>query len=247
MLNRRRATLRAAYKILIGVGVAIITIVLALGYFGLVPGVSRLFGSDLPRDLGVTYTETDLASALKKIGTEVQNLPPDGATSLAFSGQKTASFSLTEAEVSALCNGSWKYHPLSDCQVNLLKDGYAEFSGKLLTDRLEEYTKAMGVDQGHLELLNNYSRYIQGSPRIYIKARGAISNNQVVGLDIAELQIGRITFSQSTIQDNQAAIASFVNWQLGRIPGLAITSATLVGNQIKFEGMVPAVKQVATQ
>lgn len=60
---------------LIIIAVIILAIVLFLGYSGFIPGVSALFGSNKPRDLGVNYTETDRASAREKSQIEYVSLP----------------------------------------------------------------------------------------------------------------------------------------------------------------------------
>lgn len=44
----------------------VISIVGVLGYFGFIPGVSKIFGSDQPRDLGVTYSYADYTSYMDK-------------------------------------------------------------------------------------------------------------------------------------------------------------------------------------
>lgn len=63
-----------AKKILIIVGVIILIIVLALGYLGFLPGLSSVFGSDRPRDLGVRPMPQDLDTAMTKLA--VQAMPP---------------------------------------------------------------------------------------------------------------------------------------------------------------------------
>jgi len=56
----------------------------------IVPGVSSLFGSNKPKNLGVTFTSQDLTNAEAKAGTQIvtlaPNLPP--SQSISFSGQK---------------------------------------------------------------------------------------------------------------------------------------------------------------
>ena len=59
-------------NILIGVGSFVLLVVLVLGYLGFMPGVSALFGSSTPKDLGVTYTAQDFASAHAKMGSMMQ-------------------------------------------------------------------------------------------------------------------------------------------------------------------------------
>jgi len=57
-------------KFAVGLIVIIIVIVLGLGYLGFVPRVSKMLGSDKPRDLGIRYTEADLNSIISKNGVQ---------------------------------------------------------------------------------------------------------------------------------------------------------------------------------
>ncbi|MEK7874346.1 MAG: hypothetical protein AAB502_10895, partial [Chloroflexota bacterium] len=61
--------------LLIAVAVLVVVAVLAGGYFGFVPSVSSIFGSNRPRDLGVRYTQADLQSLRGKTGTQYHSLP----------------------------------------------------------------------------------------------------------------------------------------------------------------------------
>ena len=46
--------------------IIVVGAVLLLGYLGFIPGLSTIFGSDKPRDLGVKYTYADYVSAAQK-------------------------------------------------------------------------------------------------------------------------------------------------------------------------------------
>ena len=70
----------------ITIGVLVIVVVLVLGYLGFVPGVSNIFGSNKPRDLGVTYTAADYASAHARNGTTHTVLPAGSVPNIIFSG-----------------------------------------------------------------------------------------------------------------------------------------------------------------
>ena len=68
----------------ITIGALVIIAVLVFGYLGFVPGVSNLFGSNKPKDLGVIYTAADYA----RNGT-THTILPAGAlpeNSIVFSG-----------------------------------------------------------------------------------------------------------------------------------------------------------------
>jgi len=101
--------------------------VLVLGYLGFVPGLSSVFGSDKPRDLGVTYTAQDKASFDQKIGGTFQTMtePASDGKTLVFTDKKTAvNKSFTQEELTArLAAAEWKYMPLSSPQLRIKDDG----------------------------------------------------------------------------------------------------------------------------
>jgi len=133
--------------------VLIIIIVLVGGYFGLVPGVSTLFGSDKPKDLGVTYTEADRLSGRAKAGWEVTELQPGLPLEESYisTGQNAVDASFNERELTAWANNPWIYFPLSDCQVRVNDDNTVEFSGKLNIGMLRDWIDAMGVAEEYSE------------------------------------------------------------------------------------------------
>jgi hypothetical protein len=113
-----------------------------LGYLGFVPGVSALFGSDKPRNLGITYTEADRGKAYEKNGVIAAALPKTKniADSIRYEGKKEVSFTMTNAEITALINSSkWEYMPISELQINIHTDGVAEASGILHIDKIVPY------------------------------------------------------------------------------------------------------------
>jgi len=105
----------------ITLGILIIIIVLVGGYFGLVPGVSSIFGFDKPKDLGITYTEADRLSGRAKAGWEVIELQPDlpPEESYNFTGQNAVDTTFNERELTAWANEPRTNFPLSDCQIRV--------------------------------------------------------------------------------------------------------------------------------
>lgn len=221
-------------------------IVLAFGYLGFVPGVSSLFGSDKPRDLGIKATAADLQSANGKSGVKLVELPPSSTPvgSIRYSGQVPVDNSFTDKELTALAgNSKWKYNPFQDVQIKIGNDGTVEASGILKVDRLQGYAAATGVSSevvnavmDKLELLPN------SSPPFYIRGEGSVTNNGV-SEDIQQLEIGRVSVPSSLISDNKGAITSFLNDKITKIPGLSVKSATLSNGSVKFDGTLPATEE----
>ena len=228
----------------ITLGVLIIIIVLVGGYFGLVPGVSSIFGSDKPRDLGVTYTEADRLSGRAKAGWEVvelsSDLPPE--ESYSFSGQNAVDTTFNERELTAWANDPWAYFPLSDCQVRVNDDNTVEFSGKLHIGALKEWIDAMGVTDDYSELIDNYLRWFMwGNPPFYVKMSASVANGQVINPQIYSAQVGRFSIPQSLIENNINELVAYAEWQANNIDGFSVDTVEVVDGGIRFVGTMPAV------
>jgi hypothetical protein len=143
--------------VLKGIGITILVIVillvLAAGYFGLMPGVSKIFGADQPRNLGVPFTEEDRMQGRAKAGWELVELPTGlpPQDSLRYSGQHEVKATFTEKELTAWINKSWNYIPLTDCQIRVNQDNTVEVAGILHTGRLQSYAEAMGAAEEYNE------------------------------------------------------------------------------------------------
>jgi hypothetical protein len=156
-------------KFLLGLLIFIVVVLVVAvgvgGYLGIIPGVSSLFGSNKPKNLGVTYTSQDLTNAEAKAGTQIvtlaPNLPP--SQSISFSGQKTVNTTFTQGEFNAWMNNSWD-DALLGCQLEINSDGTAEFSGVLHTDRIQAFEEALGIPVTDMSVINKYVRFIKGNP-----------------------------------------------------------------------------------
>jgi hypothetical protein len=221
-----------------------IVVVLALvgGYFGIVPGVSKIFAADKPKDLGVTYTEQDRLAGRAKAGWQLAELPAGLplAQSLQYSGSHPVNNTFTDKELTAWINKSWNYIPFTDCQIRVNSDGTAEFSGILHTNRLKDYAAAMGQSQDFEKYLPSITKYLVGNPAVYIKAKGGVINDNVVNADIQAMQIGRYSVPESWLQDNANNFVAAAEWQIEQIPGLSINSLTFKAGGVVFDGSLPA-------
>ena len=112
----------------------IIGVVLFLGYLGFIPGVASLFGSDKPRDLGVTWSNDDYVAAHKLTKVEIKTATgqiPDKESIISY-GSHAAKLSLTDAAITAIINtnsSNWKYFPVTNVQLKIAADGSAQISG----------------------------------------------------------------------------------------------------------------------
>ena len=90
-------------RFVVGLIVVIIVVVLGLGYLGFVPGVSKILGSDKPRDLGITYTAADLKSITSKNHVQriVLESAPDIKSSFVLQGSQAMTNVFTDKEITA--------------------------------------------------------------------------------------------------------------------------------------------------
>jgi hypothetical protein len=248
--------------VIVTVVVLVLAVILFLGYMGLIPGVSSLFGADKPRDLGVSFTPADLASAQSKTGRQVVALPPNlpPAESLKFAGSKAVDVSLTQAEFNAYVNDQWEYYPVTDVQVKISPDGVAEASGILRIDRFHGLAETLQVPPDVRDAVKDYVKAIPGNPPFYVKGRAEVINGQITTLDFPEVQIGKLSvprelpdfkrnavFGELVIPEShlaalrQSAIDA-IYWFIGRIPGFSVKSFNFNGGRANFNGTLPATK-----
>lgn len=218
-------------------------VVLVLGYFGFVPGVSSLFGSNKPRDLGVMATAADLQSALAKTGIQYSNLTSTAPeSSFMFSGSRHLDASFTDKELTALMaehEKMWKYYPVSDAQVRINSDGTAELSGILRTERIHEYTSATGMAAEQVKTLLDAVKVVVPDPPIYIKGKAGVQRG-VLTTDFQKIEIGRLPVPTKLVTDYQRVIDKFSQGRL-EAAGMSVQSASLGAGLANFKGNIPEV------
>jgi hypothetical protein len=233
--------------ILVLVFIIIIVPALILGYLGFIPTISSVFGSDKPRDLGVTYTEADRKNAYDKNGVEVVAITPVSSApkdSLNFEGKKEVNFSITGGEISALVNTEkWKYKPINNVQVKINPDGTGEASGVLNIGRVLPF---ISLTHSTAEVESAIQKYHIGfNPPYYVKGRVEVVNNKVT-LTPEKIEIGRITVPQNLISKNLDTLTSFIEDQIKFVPNLYVRSLKLENGVAKIDATYPE-KQLSAQ
>lgn len=237
--------IRFLVKTVIFLGVAAI---LVLGYLGFVPGLSALFGSDKPRDLGVRYAQADYDSFAAKSGISVSELPaglpPD--QSLRFSGKTQIRQDFTEAELTANFNhGKWKYFPFSDGQIKIGPNGTVELSAILHKDRLVGFAQAKNLPQEALAKVEDYLKYLPANPPIYLRGTASVRDNRVT-LNVQELRVGKLAAPSALLGGaGGEAGAQFLQTWIASVPNFQINSLTFGSGKMHFEGTYPAEKAVS--
>jgi len=238
--------MKTLFKLIFGLlFIVLIIVVLAGGYFGLIPGVSKLFGSDKPRDLGVQGSDADYASASAK-GIQFVALQKDSVSRPAetrkITGSKAVSTSFTAQELTALMNKkpTWIYNPVSDVQFKFNPDGTGEVSGILRIDRLTRYAQASGMSQQEVQKVLDYLKITNANPAFYLKGSVSVVDG-TMNLDAQRVEVGRFPVPLSIIADNKGRVISFVENKIFQIPGLSVKSLRIEQGQLQFEGTLPEV------
>jgi hypothetical protein len=222
----------------IAIGALVIVAVLVLGYLGFVPGVSNVFGSNKPRDLGVTYTAADYASAHARNGTTHTVLPAGSVPSIIFSGSHPVNTVYTQAEINALINTrQWTNYPLKDCQLRINPDNTVELSGIIIMNRLKGYETALNLGD-NMNAITGYLKYIPGDPAFYAKGTIEVVNGQIVNTEISEFKVGNLTFTKQ-VQDNLQGLISNAYSEIAAYPGFSITTLKFTGGKVQFVGTLP--------
>lgn len=219
--------------------------VLYIGYLGFIPGLSSLFGSDKPRDLGVKFTTEDYQKTIEKTGLQVltetktsEAMAPKDTMVLAGSHEVKTSFS--GVDLTALITShqdNWIYYPVSDVQVQIDNDGVTQISGMLKVDRLAGYAEATGANSGAIEAVKSKFNLLPSSIPFYISAKASATNG-IASVNFSEVELGRMDVPKSLIDDHQADISNFFTQQINAFPGFACKSVIFTNGNLEFDGTV---------
>jgi hypothetical protein len=211
-------------------------VILVGGYFGLVPGVSAVFGADKPRDLGVKTSEALYKSVNDKIS---MTRTGDAASSdkLVYSGSKKIDASFSSEEVSSLfAEGKWKNDPISQgFQMKIAPGGAVEVSGILDRAKLNGYLKFTGFTSAlpYLEKFN----FLPEKVPFYLNGSASVKNNQLE-LNLSSAQLGRVPLP--TDAGTIKAVEGFADARLSAIPGMDIQSLDFNNGKLNLKGTLPS-------
>jgi hypothetical protein len=240
--------MKKLFLFLLGVVVLLsVVAVLTLGYFGFVPVISSLFGSDKPRDLGVVATQENYDQYLTKAGTTMKTLDaPVESKTIVYSGSEPVSTSFSQEEVMGRLNFSqWAYMPIDQVQVKFSPDGTVEVAGRLRMDRLDGFISQVGGTQyskADVEKGLGYLGVITVNPVVYGKGTGSVTNNQVTA-QIDYLEVGRLPVPLEKI-DADGTFVGVANQIISNVPGLDVKQADFIGGKLNFSGSAPTEMKV---
>jgi len=233
--------------IFIGIITIVVLVILVAGYFGFVPGLSKVFGSNKPVDLGTTYTAADYKSAEAKTGTKFLNNTDTinyNKSQKTFGPAKAVTVDFTAAEITAALND--KPHPadfpVKDWQVRYNPDGTAEISAVVLTSNLASYAQSHGVTSDTIQqVLDTVKKFGIVEKEIPIYLKGSLSVvNGVLDFDATSIKIGRLPVSADTVNSHKSDIHDFRDDHKNDIPGFSCNNCSIVNGKLHFEGTFPS-------
>jgi hypothetical protein len=190
--------------------VVLIAVYFVAGYFlGNLPIASNIFGTNKPRDLGITLSTENAFSGLSALNhptttTELQAIVDDPST---FTTVKT---SLTDEQASSMI--SMTDFPIKLVQIKFGDDGKIETSGIINTRDLQQVLGGIETDN---DVVNTVLNYVNKMEWIIFYASGECSiHNNDVSLAIDKIEFGRIGIPgtiRDQLQNNIGSVENFVS------------------------------------
>lgn len=222
--------------------VLILAAVLVLGYFGFIPGLSSIMGSNKPKDLGVRYSAQDFNNYKTK--DKYQHIETNSTApgkSLEYSGQIEVADIFSQEEITSRINYSrWKYIPLTNFQIRFPSEDTIEFSGNLMLDRFPGFIEEVEEGKYSKEEIQKFMKYLDftlTNPPIYAEAKVSITNNKA-DIDIEKLQLGRfnVDVNKNSFSEN---LEDAVEKIFSQVPGFYAKSVKFTPAGMYFEGTKP--------
>ena len=240
-------------------GLVIVPLVLCLGavacagFLGLVPGLSRVLGTNQPRDLGVELSVEQAYAGAERIliptsSSDLEAILADPESAKRFDAK------LTGDETSSLLllgqDGipDW---PLRVVQIRFNPDGTAEASGLLRTPLAEAFlTRQLGVPAEDVAAASSAVAVV-GEVPFYIAGDASVVDNHV-SLTVSELELGRVTVPGSWYQGNEHVATGYIDSALARngfhVESLEIADGTVTLNGTRpLAGLGPWLKMVQSE
>lgn len=220
----------------------IIAIPLTLGYFGLIPAISKVLGTNKPRDLGKTFNQEVYNKTFEKANCTKANLEPsnDYPYSVKYEDFHEVEISFSDDELTSVANSyDYKDACLTSVQIRINPDGSAEGSGIFSTPALVNYLINIGIPaQGIATAMEKYPIPKHQLP-FYVKGTGSVINNQI-NMDLSSLELGRIPVPQSIISTYQQPLADFIENQIFKLaPDTNMEKVTLENGKLNYKGKLP--------
>jgi len=233
------AVLRFLFAIIL---IFIIGVVVALGYFGLIPGLSDLMGTNKPRDLGIQYSEASYNAGLEKSNVKLKSLKVSDSRIIAYEGSHKVKTSFSDEELTAhAIKKEWVGYPVSDMQVRINDDNTAEVSGILKLTQIGPFLEAMNISEAdYKKALEKASIPIKDVP-FYAKGLGTAKNG-ALDITMTNFEVGRFPVPENILSQYQDELTDFGHSIMKNIPGFSVKEARFENGAIYFDGELPDVE-----
>lgn len=223
-------------KVLLWILGIVVVLILVAGYFGLVPGVSAIFGSNKAKNLGVVASVEAFNSANTKLAL-MRSGDATKAERISYSGSHSADVSLTSEELTSLiAEGTWKNNPISeDLQIKIGDAGDVQVSGLLNRTKLDGYLNATGFSDA-----TKYTKSFSALPEkvpFYLDGTASVTNNKV-DLNVKSAELGRVPLPTDSNTVN--GVESFIMQRMSKVTGLNVISLDFKNGKLNFKGTFPS-------
>jgi len=221
------------------------------GYFGLIPSMSKVLGTNKARDLGIRYANIDGIKLNNSIGAQtvvVKEISGSEIESgIVFEGTKPSKYSVNSEELTALANSPWKYIPVTDVQIKIEQDGIVETSAMLRADRIINFAKSLGYSQEQIDMIiKDYNIPVTNIP-VYAKGNFSVTSGQVQ-IKPQAVEIGRIKLPTALIEKITSPITQGVQTLITKgFPGFSIKNLSFSNGKMSFEGTSPVKQTIVSE
>ena len=228
-------------KFLIILIIIVLLIVLVIGYFGFIPGLSTLMGTNKPINLGVSTTKESLTLADKKVNISrvaMTGQAPAGKN-MSYEGSHNTSFSLSSTEFSSLLQSDgWEFsEAVQNMQIKMDKAGKVEAAALVDIDKLEKYLDNTGlVNTKDFKDYTDKIKVFEKTAPIYLAGTGEVVNNKVK-LNIESAKVGRLPIPMNS--ESVSYLGQLLERRINGIPGFKVDSAKVIDSQLNFKGSLP--------
>ena len=210
----------------------------ALGYLGMVPGLSDLMGTRKPIDLGVRSSAKDveaLRNALRQasIANPTLTQPASDPSLMLESRAKTVpvGVKVSNAQLSALLNGKAQNSlPLREIQARI-NPGEVEISGRLNTKNLLTLLRGKGIHPDVMTDIEGMLPWLEGAPLFGILTGGV--NHGQMALQISDLRLGGVDLPEGL---SKFVSSSVIRTSTSGFPGVVIQETEWGSGELTIKG-----------
>lgn len=220
-------------------GLLVLVVALSAGAF---------FYLSRPKDLGVTYADSDLKSIYGKIKVKYEPIPKEMAAqgkTIIVSGSHPVDATFTQEELTAIVDNRHKNYapfPFRKVQIRVNNDGTVEGAATVNYKDAVNYLVAMGVAYGDIVKAAEKFKVPPVDLPVYLKAEGAIANNES-NISIMSATIANIPVPGGLVDQYGPAVNDLVEMVIKeRQSSYNIENLSVKDGKVTFKGTSPDIE-----